>query len=202
MLLPCPFCGQQLTEKGDVYLTWSAHVEDSTCLLRLVQLFDEADRQAWNRRVATLGDFERLLSAEMRQKIIAEMFLQAGCLEELPLPVQDYVIRNKEESFRDGWELGFIAGCSKAVFRSPSRVEVTERFAADASLKGFRVGDTVEVAGGDGLFEAEIVAAFPELWGTSRFVVEDRRGVLHIYGGGNLRPAADVAEEQPVEQVA
>ena len=45
----------------------------------------------------------------------------------------------------------------------------------------------VEKIGGDYTFEGTIVAKFTKLSGAVRFVVEDDRGVLHIYSEKNLR---------------
>lgn len=51
----------------------------------------------------------------------------------------------------------------------------------------FTVGDKVEKVGGDYTFVGVIVAAFFKLSGVQRFVVEDDRGVLHVYSAKNLR---------------
>lgn len=51
-------------------------------------------------------------------------------------------------------------------------------------------GDQVEKVGGDYTFVGEIVASFHKKSGAVRFVVEDDRGVLHIYSGKNLRIAS------------
>lgn len=47
-------------------------------------------------------------------------------------------------------------------------------------------GDTVRKIGGDYTFEGTIVAEFTKLSGAMRYVVEDDRGVLHIYSAKNL----------------
>ena len=49
------------------------------------------------------------------------------------------------------------------------------------------IGDIVEKIGGDYVFQGIIVAAFTKLSGQKRFVVEDDRGVLHIYSENNLK---------------
>ena len=49
------------------------------------------------------------------------------------------------------------------------------------------VKDKVEKIGGDYIFEGVIVAKFQKLSGAVRFVVEDDRGVLHIYSEKNLK---------------
>lgn len=41
--------------------------------------------------------------------------------------------------------------------------------------------------GGDYRFDGTVVAVFPKLSGVVRYVVEDDRGVLHIYSEKNLR---------------
>jgi hypothetical protein len=48
-------------------------------------------------------------------------------------------------------------------------------------------GDIVEKIGGDYMFQGIIVAAFTKLAGQKRYVVEDDRGVLHIYSEKNLK---------------
>lgn len=50
----------------------------------------------------------------------------------------------------------------------------------------FRVGDPVQKVGGDYTFEGWVVAAFTKRSGAVRFVVEDDRGVLHVYSQKNL----------------
>lgn len=52
-----------------------------------------------------------------------------------------------------------------------------------------QVGDLVEKVGGDYIFVGHIRAIFPKASGAERMVVEDDRGVLHIYSSKNLRPA-------------
>lgn len=49
------------------------------------------------------------------------------------------------------------------------------------------VGDKVEKVGGDYTFCGTIVSRFTKLSGAVRFVVEDDRGVLHVYSEQNLR---------------
>ena len=49
------------------------------------------------------------------------------------------------------------------------------------------VGDKVEKVGGDYTFVGIVVAAFKKLSGAERFVVEDDRGVLHVYSEKILR---------------
>ena len=50
-----------------------------------------------------------------------------------------------------------------------------------------KVGDKVEKVGGDYTFVGHVVATFPKLSGVIRLVVEDDRGVLHVYGEKILR---------------
>jgi hypothetical protein len=45
----------------------------------------------------------------------------------------------------------------------------------------FKIGDKVKKVGGDYTFEGIVVAVFPKLSGAIRLVVEDDRGVLHVY---------------------
>lgn len=54
----------------------------------------------------------------------------------------------------------------------------------------FFVGDKVEKVGGDYTFKGVVVAAFYKLSGAPRYVVEDDRGVLHVYSAANLQRCA------------
>ena len=56
----------------------------------------------------------------------------------------------------------------------------------------FKVGDLVEkfsitYVGGDYQFVGHVVCVFPKLSGAIRLVVEDDRGVLHVYSEKILR---------------
>lgn len=51
----------------------------------------------------------------------------------------------------------------------------------------FSVGSKVSKVGGDYRFDGTVVAIFAKLSGLVRYVVEDDRGVLHIYSEKNLR---------------
>jgi len=70
----------------------------------------------------------------------------------------------------------------------------------------FKVGDLVRKVGGDYTFEGVIVAAFTKLDATKvRYVVEDDRGVLHIYSDKVLAQRYGampnyIVTRQPVEQ--
>lgn len=57
----------------------------------------------------------------------------------------------------------------------------------------FKVGDEVYKIGGDYSFEGIVVSAFKKLSGAERFVVEDDRGVLHVYSEKNLGPKRDIS---------
>ncbi len=50
-----------------------------------------------------------------------------------------------------------------------------------------KIGDVVEKIGGDYTFVGIVVAAFAKLSGAQRYVVEDDRGVLHIFSAKNLK---------------
>lgn len=50
----------------------------------------------------------------------------------------------------------------------------------------FKVGDQVSKTGGDYRFDGIVVATFEKLNGQVRYVVEDDRGILHIYSDKNL----------------
>lgn len=51
----------------------------------------------------------------------------------------------------------------------------------------FAVGDYVSKVGGDYTFDGVVVAVFKKLSGAIRLVVEDDRGVLHVYSEKNLK---------------
>lgn len=50
----------------------------------------------------------------------------------------------------------------------------------------FLVGDMVRKVGGDYRFDGVVVAAFDKTTGARRYVVEDDRGVLHIFSAKQL----------------
>lgn len=52
------------------------------------------------------------------------------------------------------------------------------------------IGDKVEKVGGDYTFVGTVVAVFAKLSGAIRLVVEDDRGVLHVYSEKNVKPLA------------
>lgn len=62
------------------------------------------------------------------------------------------------------------------------------------------VGDKVEKVGGDYTFEGEIVARFQKLSGALRFVVEDDRGVLHVYSEKNLKLVKSLDPDHALNQ--
>ena len=49
------------------------------------------------------------------------------------------------------------------------------------------VGDRVEKVGGDYIFNGIIVSVFNKLSGQVRIVVEDDRGIIHIFSEKNVR---------------
>lgn len=51
----------------------------------------------------------------------------------------------------------------------------------------FPVGSKVSKTGGDYRFDGVVVAAFEKLSKQIRYVVEDDRGILHIYSEKNLK---------------
>jgi hypothetical protein len=53
----------------------------------------------------------------------------------------------------------------------------------------YKVGDKVEKVGGDYTFKGTVVSVFEKLSGAVRLVVEDDRGVLHVYSEKNLKAA-------------
>lgn len=50
----------------------------------------------------------------------------------------------------------------------------------------FHIGNKVKKVGGDYQFEGVVVSVFLKLSGVTRYVVEDDRGVLHVYSEKNL----------------
>lgn len=51
----------------------------------------------------------------------------------------------------------------------------------------FQIGDLVCKRSGDYRFDGTVVAAFRKISGVQRYVVEDDRGVLHIFSTEQLR---------------
>ncbi len=49
-----------------------------------------------------------------------------------------------------------------------------------------KLHDAVRKVGGDYRFDGVVVAVFPKLSGQVRFVVEDDRGVLHIFSEAQI----------------
>jgi hypothetical protein len=60
----------------------------------------------------------------------------------------------------------------------------------------FQQGDLVDKVGGDYSFSGVVVAAFRKLSGKDRYVVEDDRGVLHVFGPSNLERRVDSFEKR------
>ena len=58
--------------------------------------------------------------------------------------------------------------------------------------------DKVEKIGGDYTFVGVIVSKFKKLSGATRFVVEDDRGVLHVYSEKNLKAVVVKVAVEPV----
>jgi hypothetical protein len=56
-------------------------------------------------------------------------------------------------------------------------------------LSELKVGDRVKKVSGDYTFEGVVVAAFAKKSGAVRYVVEDDRGLLFIFNGGQLEAA-------------
>ena len=54
-------------------------------------------------------------------------------------------------------------------------------------VEPFTIGQKVSKIGGDYRFDGRVVAKFFKLSGALRYVVEDDRGVLHVYSHKNLR---------------
>jgi len=55
----------------------------------------------------------------------------------------------------------------------------------------YNIGDAVKKVGGDYEFVGRVVAGFRNLSGLRRYVVEDDRGVLHVYSDKVLAPASE-----------
>lgn len=60
----------------------------------------------------------------------------------------------------------------------------------------FKVGDLVRKVGGDYSFVGYVVSVFAKLSGAVRLVVEDDRGVLHVYSEKNLAPVEAPANKR------
>jgi hypothetical protein len=61
---------------------------------------------------------------------------------------------------------------------------------SDARGRKFIVGDKVQKVGGDYTFVGVVVSVFWKRSGQVRYVVEDDRGILHIFSEKNLAPAS------------
>lgn len=70
--------------------------------------------------------------------------------------------------------------------QSNSRVHPTPMNSLEDSGTDFKQGDKVHKVGGDYIFQGVVVAVFTKLSGAIRYVVEDDRGVLHVYSNKNL----------------
>lgn len=66
----------------------------------------------------------------------------------------------------------------------------------------FRVGEPVSKVGGDYRFDGHVVAALTKRSGARRYVVEDDRGVLHIYRAEQLRSAVPPPPTAYIESYA
>lgn len=56
-----------------------------------------------------------------------------------------------------------------------------------AVTEPFTIGEMVSKVGGDYRFDGRVVSRFYKISGALRYVVEDDRGVLHVYSHKNLR---------------
>lgn len=63
---------------------------------------------------------------------------------------------------------------------------MTERTAEPSFLIEFTIGSAVRKIGGDYRFDGTVVSVFQKLSGRWRLVVQDDRGVLHIFSPHNL----------------
>ncbi len=89
------------------------------------------------------------------------------------------------------------AGLREGATELRARADMHERDGTSTALRPAEgettpaVGDLVSKVGGDYRFDGTVVAAFTKLGGAARYVVEDDRGILHIFGAKNLhrRPA-------------
>lgn len=65
----------------------------------------------------------------------------------------------------------------------------------------FEPGEWVTKVGGDYSFEGNVAASFLKRSGQRRYVVEDDRGILHIFSGKNLEPRLSPEERKRLETV-
>lgn len=95
------------------------------------------------------------------------------------------------------WEIAnSLASCSnifqQKMFVPAEKVElicgelIKHRRAASVPADAFPVGTLVSKVGGDYQFDGVVVSAFTKKSGAVRLVVEDDRGVLHIFSQKNL----------------
>jgi len=64
----------------------------------------------------------------------------------------------------------------------------------------YKLGDKVKKVGGDYTFEGTVVAAFNKISGVERFVVEDDRGVLHVYSAKVLARLEGAKSEDNIQK--
>jgi hypothetical protein len=85
-----------------------------------------------------------------------------------------------------------LPGLSDAEWEEIARGEVRRR----AAMK-FVVGDKVQKVGGDYAFVGVVVSAFGKHSGQVRYVVEDDRGILHIFSEKNLASQDEQSHAHP-----
>jgi len=69
---------------------------------------------------------------------------------------------------------------------STSGTPTHDAYAGPPPESRLAIGTLVSKQGGDYRFDGTVVACFEKLSGSVRYVVEDDRGVLHIYSRKNL----------------
>jgi len=69
-------------------------------------------------------------------------------------------------------------------------------------MSEFKVGDQVEKVGGDYQFKGTVVSVFKKLSEKIRYVVEDDRGVLHVYSAKNLKLDVKAQQRQACDELA
>lgn len=84
-----------------------------------------------------------------------------------------------------GDKLNLVANCHAAL-EAAGGFEIEHPITTLSLDFVFSANDYVRKKGGDYTFEGFVVAAFRKTSGQVRYVVEDDRGVLHVYSAGNL----------------
>lgn len=165
-LLPCPFCG------SDSHLeVWLREVSCENCGARGPIVYEDSSKEAayvWCRRAGPPSPPSSAMR-EALEKIVAMDRRKFG-------PPAD-----------DDWAVSSMIMEMRDIARSA--------LSADDG-HAFKRGALVEKTGGDYCFPGTVLTAFTKLSGQVRYVVEDDRGVVHIFNEAQLKTRALSADDE------